>query len=343
MMKLFAPSPEHISDRSLGEKLKIEPIYHRRFRYAMFKLAELHHHRRAHDVGGGMLLIGPSGAGKSTLAKEYERKYPRSFEKQRTHIPVQYVKVPSSPTVKSLAGAILEAIGDHRSHRGTAPEKTTRLLEFIKRCDIEILLLDEFQHFFYSPSVTAFRDITDWLKSFLDSSRLGIVGFGLSTAELIIRSNEQLSRRFSPSIPMDPFSLEDEADFNEYRGLLKAIESCLPIESEIPLYEANLARRIHTASFGLLDYTIKLLDGAVSEANKAGLHTLSLDVLAAGFREHVWNNGPDILNPFHPESPIRPLTRPGEAFYMHTCSDSVGSPVAVKLGLRGNKGGARHA
>lgn len=343
MMKMFAPSPEFVSDESLGYKLKIEPIYHRRFRNALFKLAELHHRRRTHGVGGGMLLIGPSGAGKSTIAEEYERKYPRSFETQRTRIPVQYLKVPPSPTVRSLAGAILEAMGDLRSHRGTAPEKTTRLVDFIKRCDMEILLLDEFQHLFYPPTVTAFRDITDWLKNFLDSTGLGIVGCGLSTAELVIRSNEQLSRRFSPSIPIDPFSLEDEADFNEYRGLLKAIASCLPIGSEIPLYEANLARRIHTASFGLLDYTIKLLEGAVSAANLAGLRTLSLDVLAAGFRETVWKDVPDILNPFHPESPVRPLTQPGEVFYLHTCKDPVGSPVAVKLGLRANKGGARYA
>lgn len=343
MMKKFAPADGFASDKVLGYKLLLDPICHQRFRNSLFKIAELHHQRRNHGVGGGVLLIGPSGAGKSTILQAYEAEYPRIFGAQKTLIPVLVVRVPSSPTVRSLAGAILEAMGDRRSHRGTAPEKTTRLVEFIKHCGVEMLLLDEFQHLFYTPTVTAFRDVTDWLKNLLESTGLGMVGCGLPAAELVIRSNEQLSRRFSPSIPVDPFSLEDEADFNEYRGLLKAIASYLPMQSEIPLYEANLARRIHTASFGLLDYTIKLLEGAVSAANLAGLNTLSLDVLAAGFRDRIWKDVPDILNPFHPESPIRPLTRPGEVFYQHTRKDPVGSPVAIKLGLQMDKGGARHA
>lgn len=343
MMIQFAPTSGFTSDKVLGYKLRLEPICHQRFRNALFQIAELHLRRRTHGMGGGVLLIGPSGAGKSTILEVYEAAYPRSFEEQRTHLPVLVAKVPSSPTVRSLAGAILEAMGDRRSHRGTAPEKTTRLVALIKLCGVEMLLLDEFQHLFYPPTVAAFRDVTDWLKNLLESTGLGMIGCGLPAAELVIRSNEQLSRRFSPNIPMDPFSLEDEADFIEYRGLLKAIASSLPMESEIPLHEANLARRIHTASFGLLDYTIKLLEGAVCAANLARLNTLSLDVLAAGFRERIWKDVPDILNPFHPESPIRPLTRPGEVFYQHTRKDPVGSPVAVKLGLRTTKGGASNA
>lgn len=343
MMKKFVPAAGFASDKALGYKLLLEPICHQRFRNALFLIAELHHRRRTHGVGGGVLLIGPSGAGKSTILQTYEAEYPRTFGAQRTQIPVLVTRVPSSPTVRSLAGAILEAMGDRKSHRGTAPEKTTRLVEFIKHCGVELLLLDEFQHLFYTPSVTAFRDVTDWLKNLLESTGVGMVGCGLPAAELVIRSNEQLSRRFSQCIQVDPFSLEDEDDFIEYRGLLKGIASCLPMECEIPLHEANLARRIHTASFGLLDYTIKLLEGAVSAANMAGLSTLSLDVLAAGFRDRIWKDVPDILNPFHPESPVRPLTQPGEVFYQHTRKDPVGSPVAVKLGLRVNKGGARNA
>ena len=343
MMQKFVPATGLASDQLLGYKLMLEPIFHRRFQNALFLIAELHHRRRTHGMGGGMLLIGPSGAGKSTILQTYEAEYPRAFGAQQTQIPVLVARVPSSPTVRSLAGAILEAMGDRKSHRGTAPEKTTRLVEFIKHCGVEMLLLDEFQHLFYTPSVTAFRDVTDWLKNLLESTGAGMVGCGLPAAELVIRSNEQLSRRFSQCIQINPFSLEDEADFIEYRGLLKGIASCLPMESEIPLYEANLARRIHTASFGLLDYTIKLLEGAVSAANLAGLRTLSLDVLAAGFRERIWKDVPDILNPFHPESPIRPLTQPGEVFYQHTRKDPVGSPVAVKLGLRTSKRGASNA
>ncbi|SFN90712.1 TniB protein [Formivibrio citricus] len=336
MMAHFAPEAGFTSPESLGYKLVIEPIQHRRYREAMFQIAELHQRRRLYGTGGGLLLVGPSGAGKSTIVRAYHAAYPPVFESQRTQIPVLLVSVPSAPTVRSLAGAILEAMGDKKSHRGTAPEKTTKLRDFIQGCGVEILLIDEFQHLFYTTNVTAFRDVTDWLKNLLEDTGIGMVACGLPASELVINSNEQLARRFSQRIRISPFALENE-DFREYRGILKALESHLPIRPETPLYEANLARRIFIGSYGLIDYTIKILEGAVSAANQAGIDCIDLLVFAAGFRNRVWRDVPDRLNPFHPESSLRPLDRPGEVFYLHTRQDGMGSPVASKLGLKLSK------
>ncbi|MBM3116411.1 TniB family NTP-binding protein [Jeongeupia naejangsanensis] len=334
LMTRFAPTTPHGVPERLGYKLLVEPIRHRRFQNAMFQIAELHHRRRKYGQGGGLLMTGPSGAGKSTIIRTYDGEFPRSYEAQRTAIPVLLASVPSSPTVRSLAGAMLEAMGDRKSHRGTAPEKTTKLRELFERCGVEMLLLDEFQHLFYTPNVTAFRDVTDWLKNLLEDTHIGLVGCGLHVAEQVVTSNEQLARRFSQRLRIEPFSQDVEDDFREYRGILKALEACLPTPSEVPLHEANLARRMHVASYGLLDYTLKILEGAVSAANRAGIQSIALDVLSAGFRERVWRDVPDRLNPFHPESPLRPLDRPGEVFFQHTRLDTTGSPVAAKLGLR---------
>lgn len=85
MMIQFAPTSGFTSDKVLGYKLRLEPICHQRFRNALFQIAELHHRRRTHGMGGGVLLIGPSGAGKSTILEAYEAEYPRSFEEQREY------------------------------------------------------------------------------------------------------------------------------------------------------------------------------------------------------------------------------------------------------------------
>ena len=114
---------------------------------------------------------------------------------------------------------------------------------------------------------------------------------------------------------------------------MKALEPKLPLPCATPLHEANLARRIHTASFGLFDYMVKVLEGAASSAVIAGLEEIDLTVLSAGFRRRVWAEVPDRLNPFHPESPLRPMNRPGEVFHLHTRQDLIGSPVARKLGM----------
>lgn len=322
-----------------GYKLIMDPLPHLRFRTAMYRMGELHQRRRMHGTGGGLLIAGPSGAGKSTVLRAYRAAYPRVQEAERTRIPVLLVTVPSSPTSRSLAGAILEALGHRNAHRGTAPEKTTWLHEFFSRCGIEMLVLDEFHHLFYSPTLSAFRDVTDWLKNFLEDTQVGMVGCGLPAAESVVNSNEQLARRFSERVRISPFSLDDAADFQEFRGILKALGERLPMPSETPLYEANLARRLLTASYGLMDYVVKVLEGAVSAASAVGLQSIDTDVLAAAFRDRVWRDVPERLNPFHLESPLRPLDRPGEVFHLHTRDDSIGSPVARRLGLAVTVGG----
>lgn len=321
-----------------GFKLVLDPLPHRRYREAMHTMAELHVRRRNYGAGGGLLLTGPSGAGKSTMVRAYLDSFPRVHETERTHIPVLLVSVPPSPTSRSLASAILEALGHKKAHRGTAPEKTAQIHELFTRCGVEMVLLDEFQHLFYAPSLNAFRDVTDWLKNFLEATRVGMVACGLPAAESVVNSNEQLARRFSARIRVAPFAFDQAEDFQEFRGMLKALGPYLPIPTETPLHESNLARRVHVGSYGLIDYVIKVLEGAVSVAASAGLDTIDLQALAAGFRNRVWRDVPERLNPFHPESVLRPLDRPGEVFQLHTRQELVGSPVARKLGMNLTKG-----
>lgn len=324
---------------SQGFKLVTDPLPHRRYREAMHAIAELHARRRQYKVGGGLLLTGPSGAGKSTIIHAYLGYFPRDMEAERTRIPVLLVSVPSSPTSRSLASAILEALGHKKAHRGTAPELTGRIRELFARCGVEIVLLDEFQHLFYAPSLNAFRDVTDWLKNLLESTQVGMVACGLPAAEAVVNSNEQLARRFSARLAITPFSIDETEDFLEFRGLLKALAKHLPLQTDTPLHEANLARRIHIASYGLFDYVIKVLEGAVSAASRADLEQIDLSVLAAAFRNRIWREVPERLNPFHPESVLRPMDRPGEVFQLHTKHDFIGSPVARKLGMNLTKGG----
>lgn len=338
----FRDGVESAGDNALwGFKLQTAPIPHRRFREGMFRLAELHHSRRAYQSGSGLLFTGPSGAGKSTLIEYYESLYPRVHDQEGTRIPVLRVSVPSSPSAKSLAEAILVALKDPKAHRGTASEKTERIQWWLAHCGVELILLDEFQHLYYPATLAAFRDVTDWLKRLISNTDIGMVACGLPEAVHVVESNEQLARRFCARIQLTPFDLEDDDDFREFRGFLKALEALLPLPMETPLHESNLARRMHVASYGLLDYLGKVLEGAVSAAFAARLEKIDLPALAAGFRNRVWSTVPDRLNPFHPESILRPLDRVGEVFYLHTHHNPVGSPLARRMGLKAAKGG-RH-
>lgn len=340
IMTRFAPGKDLSHEKpGFGFKLVGKPITHRRYQEAMFRIAELHVRRRNYGTGGGLLLTGPSGAGKSTMVRAYYATFPRQHLAERTYVPVLQVSVPSSPTARSLASAILEALGLSTAHRGTAPEKTSWIYDLFAKCGVEMVILDEFQHLFYTPTLNAFRDVTDWLKNLLEETQVGMIACGLPAAEMVVNSNEQLTRRFSERVRITPFSLDEAADFLEFRGVLKELEARLPLPCEVPLHEANLARRLQVGSYGLFDYVMKILEGAVSAAITTGSGPIDLPQLAAGFRTRVWRDVPDRLNPFHIDSLLRPLDRPGEVFHLHSREDLTGSPVARKLGIKLPAGG----
>lgn len=321
-----------------GFRFGMGPIQHSRFDAGMHRLAELHHARRSSGRGGGFLLVGPSGVGKTVLVSTYANRFPHEIALGKTTIPVLIVTVPSSPTSKSLAESILIALGHPKSHRGSGPQKTALIHDFIERCGIELIIFDEFHHLYYAPTLQHFRDVTDWLKNLISVTNIAVVGCGLSEAEFVVDANEQLARRFSSRFQVTPFNAEDPNDFDEFRAVLKLLQSHMPLSTSVPLHEANLALRMHRASYGLLDYVHKVLEGAVSASLRVGREQIDLELLSAGFRDRVWRNVPDRLNPFHPDSYVRPLDQKGEVFYLHIHEHPLGSAVAKRGSLNsGNK------
>lgn len=332
--KYSNPETENIGkdgiERDLATSFSLRKtlLEHKRFKDVTINIAELHLYSKSHSVGGGLLITAPSGAGKTTLLTNYAEKFPIGKEPQKTHIPVLHVVVPSSPTAKSFAESILLALGDPLARRGSAEEKTFRIYKLLKACEVEILLIDESQHFYYTHTAVEFRRLSDWLKNMISISGLAVVMFGLEETEMVMFSNEQLARRFSTRIHISPFNLNDEEDFKEFRAVLKAFQQLLPIPVEEPLYGANIARRFLVASNGLLDYVRKILEGSVVVASRAGLRSLDLTTYAAAFRNNVWPQVPDRRNPFHPESPLHSLDRAGEPFYAGEKRNAMGSPLA---------------
>ncbi len=315
---------------------------HRRFAETTHRIAEQHHYSQTNGVSAGLMIAGPSGVGKTTLIDHYHEQFPRHSDGAATRVPVLVVSTPAGPTVKSLAQAVLVALGDPAAHRGTAEEKTLRIHLFLERCHVEMLFLDEFHHFFYTESSKHFRHISDWLKGLMDQTRIALVLVGLPEGEEVVKANPQLWRRFSSRSLLSAFDMKDAKDFVEFRGLLRAFQKSLPLPVEVPLYGANLARRFWLGSDGRLDYVRKILEGAVAVANRAGLRSLDLPAYASAFRNQIWDAATDRLNPFTPVSILRPLTRSGEPFESGGYASMIGSPVARRLGLVQHNKGVLH-
>lgn len=342
IINIFAPSSKVQAqmgsitlEEALSFSLSKTLLTHTRFNQAITQIAELHHHCKHNSVGKGYMVFGPSGVGKSTVLKYYWKNFPIIHAKQKTIIPVLFILAPSSPSASNLAEAILLALGDplakrSRGRGNTGESFTNRVYELLIACEVEMILIDEVQHVSHVASIFHYRVVTDWLKNMIEKTRIPVVIFGLEASELVVKSSEQLSRRFSSQLKISAFNLNDDQDFIEFRAVMKGLQEALPLSVAEPLYEANLARRFLVASNGLIGYLSPILEEAVVVATKAGLNQLDMQTYAAAFRNNVWSLVPDRLNPFHPESPLRMLNRPGEPYCAEDKLVHIGTPLASR-------------
>lgn len=303
-------------------------VEHPTFCKALKRIMQLHQRGITAGVAEGGLFTGQTGSGKTTLLKYYQSYFPPREEFDRRVVPVLLVTTPASPTVKNLAEAILVALGDPASGKGTAEEKTRRICRYLVECKVELLLIDEFQHFYDSKQVSQAKKMTDWLKNLFNDVNIPVVLAGLPRSTLVIRMNPQLKRRFSAPYYLKPFGFETDAEKKQFRAILKSIQATLPLPS-VELYEANLARRFYFASLGLFDYVAKVIDKAVQLAGESRATSLTTELLAQAFTETVWRDVPKKLNPFKEGALLRRLDKTGEPFEIWDDPDQYASKRAT--------------
>lgn len=303
-------------------------VEHPSFCKALKRILNLHQRGLSAEVSEGLLLTGQTGSGKTTLLKFYKSHFPARDEVDRKVVPVLLVTTPASPTVKSLAEAILVALGDPAAGKGTADEKTRRIYRYLTECKVELLLIDEFQHFYDSKQVAQAKKVTDWLKNLFNDAKIPVVLAGLPRSVMVIRMNPQLKRRFSSPFYLKPFGFETDDEQKQFRGILKKIHSSLPLPCT-DLHEANLARKFYFASLGLFDYVAKIVDRAVQLVGERGAKSLGEEFFEQAFEEEVWRNAPKRLNPFKANSILRPLTKAGEPFEVWDDPDQYESKKTV--------------
>jgi Cdc6-like AAA superfamily ATPase len=301
------------NDRLLKFSVRHKIIEHSRYLHAMQKIEELHQRSTLAGVAGGLLITGHTGSGKSTVKTQYAERFPRIVEEERTFIKVLVVDTPSSPTVRSLVTTMLVALEDPKSHKGTAEEKTERLYKLILGCGVELLIIDEFQHFLDRGRFSEACTVTDWLKNLINYTNIPVVVIGLPRSAFVLEINEQLRRRFSSRNLLEPFTFEHIDAVQEFRALMQAIQQQLPIPC-IAMSDYETAKRFYIATHGLMDYLAKIVDGAIQIAFTRRLEEVDLRTFAESFKETVWSECPTELNPFSENSRLKRLIDAGEPF-----------------------------
>ncbi len=281
---------------------------------ASARIAEVHQDTRRSRTSKGLLVQGPSGSGKTTLIREYMHSAFPNGNVPGHRRPVIWVDMPSSPSKKTLAAAILVELGDpfasSRSH--SAEAKFARVITLLKNLKTEVLFLDEVQHLVDYKRNCAY-EAADWIKSLMNDTEITVVLVGLKRTEGLLWANEQLRRRFSACVDFDRFTWDSHESQDEFASLVSTIDGILPVPRIEFQCDAFLHRLYH-ASYGLIDYLIKILDRAVWLVQSGRAQGIDLNVLADAFREEVWNKAPDTRNPFRDEFDFHSLIGAKEPF-----------------------------
>lgn len=291
-------------------------VHHVGFQKALKEIGRCHRlGRYKFEEPNCLLITGESGCGKSTLRKTYVKQFPRYEGVDRTVVPVLHLELPSQPTVKNVAERILIELGDPFAEKGSAEGKTARIVTLLKECYVELVILDEFQHFVDRSSEKVEYKVADWLKSLINASKVPFVLMGLPRCQRILDVNEQLRRRFLPRISLHRFRINILAERKQFYGVLKSLEKSLPFQGRSALTDKTVIPCLYYATHGVIDHAMKLVSEALSIALSENQQTIDREVLRQAFERVIWADARDQDNPFHSAFKRRLLSRAGEPFY----------------------------
>lgn len=254
-----------------------------------------------------LLMLGPTGAGKSSLLNSYVQQYPFTKTEHGFIAPVLYAAIPSPATVKNLLTELLAALGDPRAAYGTIGGMTLRLKELIRDCKVQLIILDELQHFVDQESQKILLNVSNWLKKFIKDTKVACVLTGLQgEAEQVVNSNPQLARLFGDPQMLNPFKW-DEAQpesVKEFRTFLAQLEQLLPLREASQLASRERAWRCFVACEGVTAYLMALIRQATEDALLNGRECLDDVLLEQAFTKRLAGERRGIPNPFVGDPPL---------------------------------------
>lgn len=254
-----------------------------------------------------LVILGNTGAGKTTLIDTWLENAPLSNTEtpEGSIIPYLYVLVPSSLKKKAALSAFLRALHDPNPSRGTEWYMITHIPDLIRKCKVQLIFVDEFQHLVDKDTRKVVHGIADFLKDLINQTNVPMILVGkLGEAELILQSNSQLDRRVGTPLVLPPFEwgrVRPET-IKEFRTLMRDIDRALPLDPA-GLESEEMAFRFFYASDGYLGWIMEIIREAAIRAIDTDCDSLNLSLLAAAYASNVagTNMGEGKINPFSPQ------------------------------------------
>jgi len=249
-----------------------------------------------------LLLTGDTGTGKSRLIEKFMAGYPREDLEERTNIPVLWLRTPPGVMQGGLVTELIYGVNGITipNSRSRIYQNTILFRKYIQDCDIWLIVIDEFQHFYDQVKRKLLPEVADWIKVLIDNAKVSIAFVGMPDAEMVINANPQLKGRISLRHHITPFGYTTTETLKTFIKILAVLQQQLPlIEKErCKLFSLDMAIRIGYATNGVMRQIMRLLRKATIAAVEGGEEYISMDVLSETFTKYLHGSFPGKVNPF---------------------------------------------
>ncbi|HHQ4567846.1 TPA: TniB family NTP-binding protein [Aeromonas hydrophila] len=242
-----------------------------------------------------MLLTGDTGSGKSSLLRHYMAQYPEQSNHGFVRKSILVSRIPSKPTLESTMVELLKDLGqwgsEYRLHRSSAESLTDALIKCLKRCETELIIIDEFQELMENKTREKRNQIANRLKYISETAKIPIVLVGMPWAAKIAEEPQWASRLMvRRTIPY--FRLSDDAE--SFVRFVMGLAKRMPFSTRPTLEAKHTIFALFSSCKGRVRELKNLLNESVKQALAAHSETLQHEHIAVAFALFY----PDQVNPF---------------------------------------------
>jgi hypothetical protein len=291
-------------------------ICHSQFSDALSQMTDLFDANCNDGIVDGLMITGPTGVGKTFLRKQFMGSHKPYDEAERTVVPVIAFSVPSNPKGKGMYQMILSAFGSNYL-TGTETALEDRIIKLIKACGTRLIIADESNHLVDRGGQKSHEKAADNFKTLMNEANVSVIMLGTERVSHLLTVNDQLRRRFSTHLQLEPWKVDDDEHLNEFGGIVTAILGNPKLELEYQsLIEPGFLTRLIYACGGRISYLTKLVGEATRIAQKNAHKALVPNHFERAFKSKIWAAASVETNPFSKSFIKRQLTGLGEPYWV---------------------------
>ena len=230
-----------------------------------------------------VLITGDTGTGKTSLLKKYLSENDPSRIHGVVNRPVVFLELPTKATIRGAVTRLLRSLGDPGADTGNQEARQYRAEVLLKNQNVEVVLIDEFQHIVEGRGRPTLNDVGNTLKQLCKASQVPLVIAGMPDSIEVVNTNRQFSGICKFRFAMGPFEWDGASGTTEFRQFLVHVDMALPFDHRSNLAGEKTAKCLFEATKGNLRDLTFLVRIAAERAVSRNAPCVEMKDLAMAF------------------------------------------------------------